>query len=383
MIKILFFLVIPGLMAMILGSCSGGPDITTGDEVVLLPDFKAVAGYHCESTSIMNALAYQGVHLSEAMINGFAAAPGFMLATDTPFPWIGSRIGFKEYIDNLSKATGFTIVEGFPENPQSAYDEVKALLKQGIPVVLQVNMRYLPYIWGGKYGHKYTSFGGHFVCIAGINEHEEWALVTDTYQEGFTYPAKIKITDLMKARTSEEGDPLMCPYMRYYYFDNPQNITIDYEKGARISVQRLVHSYKNGMLTNLNSFKTDIATIEGNLKSKYMLKPVFESFYGWIEEYGTGGAGFRDFLANYYTCLSGIVENSYFSEMADLASASANEWHAFADVCLDVSKTIETLYNNKQERKHLYAGLAEIAAGLAEKETAMYTHLKKYLATGE
>ncbi len=147
-----------------------GVKVKTSGEIIELKNFKVKTGQHCESSAMMNALSYQGVDISESMINGLGSAISFMFSKEDTFPFIGGRT--LNLNGNFQKSTGIKIVEIQPATPQEAYDKVKYVLKQGIPVVLRLNMRYLPYLWNGKYGNKYTDFGWHFVTLAKIDEKE-------------------------------------------------------------------------------------------------------------------------------------------------------------------------------------------------------------------
>lgn len=57
------------------------------------------------------------------------------------------------------------------------------------------DMRYLPYLYGGKYGPAYSSFGWHIICLFGIDWSIQEALVSDTAMPGLQ---RITLKDLHK-----------------------------------------------------------------------------------------------------------------------------------------------------------------------------------------
>ncbi len=94
---------------------------------------------------------------------------------------------------------GITWFAERPGKDDSKWDKIIELLKTGYPVVLRVDMRYLPYIWGGKYGKSYTSFGWHLVTLFGIDTEKGLAYVSDTERSDLQ---EIKLKNLDKARSS-------------------------------------------------------------------------------------------------------------------------------------------------------------------------------------
>ncbi|MBI9097980.1 MAG: BtrH N-terminal domain-containing protein [Spirochaetaceae bacterium] len=158
----------------------------SGDEgKVISLNHKAIAGKHCESSAILNALHYQGYEITEEQIIGAGAAPGFVYEK-TAFPFLGGRS--KNMRESFSKNTGipFTVRQ---DSDDPRWNEIEGLLEQGIPVILRVDMRYLPYLYGGKYGPKYMSFGWHLVTLFAMDRQKGTALVTDTEHDsaGQTY----------------------------------------------------------------------------------------------------------------------------------------------------------------------------------------------------
>ena len=131
----------------------------------MLENIEVVSGKHCESSAIVNALHYLGYDIDETTLFGAGGGISFLYQKGT-FPFIGGRS------ENLREAALDTLgITWFVERPgknDSKWDKIIQLLKSGYPVVLRVDMRYLPYFWGGKYGKSHTSFGWHLVTLFGI-----------------------------------------------------------------------------------------------------------------------------------------------------------------------------------------------------------------------
>ena len=372
------FVLLIGLILFGYG-CTRGITVETGQEKIELTGFKAVEGQHCESTSIMNALNYQGVPLSEEMINGLAGSISFAFVTEGGFPFLGGRT--MSFLENFSKTTGLKYVAIKPETSQQAYDEAKKILKRGIPVILRVDMRYLPYRWNGEYGDKYTSFGWHFVTLIKLDETTGEAWVTDNPGNGVRSIEKIRIADLMKARNSEEG--MLKADNFYYYFPEPQQTKIDYAVALKSSMAIVIDNYQKstGVLKGLQRFPGQIRDIENLIETKYVLEPLFFTFHGFIETFGTGGAAFRNFYRDFLLEAGRKTNNPRVTEVALLMDEAGKKWRNLAMEFKTISETIKQHYGYPQKREKLYLKAGLLAEELYLAESRFAVGLEKLFQT--
>lgn len=269
-----------------------------------LPDFQPRIGAHCESAAMLNALAYLGYGVTEADIVGGGGAPSFILTNDA-FPFLGGR--------NDTMRETFLASAGIPfgvERPKGGlvdWEGITALLERGIPVLLRVDMRFLPYLYGGKYGSPYMSFGGHWVCLFGLDFDSGVASVTDTANEGYR---SVKIADLEKARLSTTK--MYPPKGEYSWIEpKPDAWALDADALARNALKTVLNNYRSEDatgkypaapligLSGISAFPEILASLHSTIK-EYMLSPAYSFMAGSIERNGTGGAAFRrlfrDFL---------------------------------------------------------------------------------------
>ncbi len=343
--------------------------VTTKNEIVELNDFKVIPGQHCESSAMMNALNYQGVKLKESTINGFASSASFGFAADEAFPTLLMRV--RDFKENFLEATGILIQVQEPKTPQEAYDSVKNILKKGIPVVLRVNMRYLPYLHGGKYGGKHTSFGWHFITLVKLDEVKDEAWVSDTT---FTELQCIKISDVARARNAKEGQFYSDNYS--YYFDNPHETKIDYPKAFKKSIIVLLYNIENyEMLKELEKFPNNIINIEKK-RSVYVMEPLFYTMYGFIEEFGTGGSGFRNFLRDYLRDMGELFDNKSIKDAAVIVDKACTLWKKLALKFKSISQSVMSLKKDKEARSKMYNEAADIAIKIYQSENDIYNELR-------
>jgi hypothetical protein len=334
---------------------------------VILPDVAVMAGGHCESSAMMNALRFAGYDVSECMIIGGGGAPSFIHLKGT-FPFIGARC--EDMRERFFDATGIQWHNAIPEGKDAGWTEIRSLLERGIPVVLRVDMRYLPYRYGGKYGSKYMSFGGHYVTLFGIDSATGLAYVSDTEYAALQ---AIKLVDLHKARRS---DTKTFPPRAEYYWVEPSSVAIDADSLVRASLKAVIENYESLALDGLSRYGADLASIESYSRQKFLLPSVFAYMAGNIEEHGTGGASFRmpyrDFL------LYAAGKSSFANEASDLIpylDECIASWHQLSSAFRDLSLAIKGM--DAGERAAEYARLEIIAQTLYEREKAFYTEMRK------
>jgi hypothetical protein len=362
------------LIPLALSACAEKPWEAVGKGSVLIPKAQVLPGGHCESSAMLNALSNQGYPVTEAMITGAGGALGFNFEKGT-FPFITARNA--DMRERFYEAAGIGFHKKIPEaGGDYGWSEIRSLLEQGRPVVLRVDMRYLPYLYGGKHGPAHTSFGWHMVTLFAIDGDSGTALVSDT---GYAQLQKIKLSDLHKARTSKTK--VYPPQAEYSWADPaPQGYAVDWGRLMRSSVSALAENYEKGSLTNLEAFPSDLESFESWCKQGFLYPAVLEYMAGNIEDFGTGGASFRvlyrEFLAQAVAAnapSSGGFE--YPKALARIDECIAS-WHELSASFRIVSKTIKKM--GKEERAAAYAGFAKTARTLLEREKAFYTEMKKY-----
>ena len=128
------------LSAMAVVSCTS--PVRENDRKSVQLDYPdPVQGEHCESSAILNALVYLGYTVSEYEITGGGGALSFLFMKDT-FPFIAARnMDMKE---RFFEAAGLSWKMVTPEGRDAGWSEIIDVLDRGFPVVLRVDMRFLP-----------------------------------------------------------------------------------------------------------------------------------------------------------------------------------------------------------------------------------------------
>lgn len=300
------------------------------------------------------------------------------------FPFLGGRnLSLREH---FFENADLDWQKSMDQDAEESWQGVTDVLEKGIPVVLRVDMRYLPYLYGGKYGSSYMSFGWHMVTLFGINFENETALISDTAHKGLQ---SIKLKDLEKARSS---DTKVYPPLREYYWIEPKSddYNPDWNKIIKESIREVINNYEwkpssqeeadlgLGGLEGLRKFEQELKDFESTVSKTYLLSPIFDYLYGCIETNGTGGAAFRIFYRDFLLQMADKLNNPKLKDASVLLDTSIVCWHNLASEFKMISQTIKKV-KSKDERSDLYAGAADKAAALYNAEKAFYLYIRDEL----
>jgi len=131
--------------------------------------FRHFETLHCVTGSMRHVYAWAGREISEELLLGLGEGVGFAyFAFKGQIPFLGGRAQPKPSMEALAGSrTGVTIERKASSSDAAAERSLRAELDAGRPVMLQVDMGYLPYFdFGGKEYH----FGGHVVVVCGLEE---------------------------------------------------------------------------------------------------------------------------------------------------------------------------------------------------------------------
>ena len=280
-------------------------------------NFEHKVGHHCESSSMRDLFEFYGFPMSEAMAFGLDATMGFgffdttskvsfIPESDIPF-FLGGKQGTIEPNSLACRLLGFTLRKQSFTSADKAWEESKKLINQDIPLILRVDLGYLPYFEEEGDIH----FGGHAITLAGYDEVDGIAYVGDSEFDGFQ---KIEIEQLKKGRSSEYGPNFMRPKNTQFSMKRrPDGKHPPLAAGVKVAIQKVVNnmlrpSVNSNGIQGLKLFAAsipkwneklagDAKDPEGKTISRSRL--MFELLYGYIETWGTGGASFRNLYKEY------------------------------------------------------------------------------------
>ncbi|MFX0057914.1 MAG: BtrH N-terminal domain-containing protein, partial [Candidatus Heimdallarchaeota archaeon] len=275
----------------------------------IIKNFIHRVGYHCESSSMRDLFEFHGFPMSEAMAFGLDGSMGFGFFEQSermkdfvePF-FIGGKQDTINPNSLACRVLGLTLRKQSFSSADKAWQESKILLDKDIPLILQVDIGYLPFQGFEEEVH----FGGHAITLAGYDDEQEIAYIGDTEFEGLQ---EILIKDLKQARSSEKGSPWMYPKnAQYSMTPRPDGKRPPLAAGVKLSIQKVCnHMLRPSMnyhgVQGLKRFAHSILkwdeVLKGIFNNPYtnkeqsLARTMFELTYGYLETWGTGGAAFR------------------------------------------------------------------------------------------
>jgi len=360
-------------------------------------------GHHCESSSMRDLFEYYGFPMSEAMAFGLDGTLGFGFFDTTnsvsfipesniPF-FLGGKQGTIEPNSLACRLLGITLRKQSFTSADNAWDESKKLIDQDIPLILEVDLGYLPYFEGEGEIH----FGGHAITLAGYDEGNRIAYVGDTEFDGFQ---KVTIEQLKKCRSSEYGPKFMRPNNTQFSMKRrPDGKHPPLAAAVKVAIQKVVNnmlrpSVNNNGVQGLKLFASSISQWEEKLKGEAKdpegkiisrSRLMFELLFGYIETWGTGGASFRNLYKEYLEELlthpdlkegpkAWIADEfKILGDCIPIITDSAKCWTLFAE-------TLNNAANQHKDDCLNYVDLnelQEIALNILSKEENLFKNLSK------
>ncbi|MHA1269903.1 MAG: BtrH N-terminal domain-containing protein [Candidatus Helarchaeota archaeon] len=298
------------------------------NDIFMIDNFKHMSGKNCQLSSLQKVLNHYGIEISENLLLGIASGLGFIYwdMKLMPVPFVGGLNGKNITIfENILNRLGGSLKLLKTGSLRVSYNTLKDFLKQNIPIIVFVDMAYLPYFFreNAPYPMEEAHFGGHTIVIYGLNENEKILYVSDRFNK----PSKLSIQNFMDAHSSKHAP----------FAANNRKLDITIPKTTPDLKPIIINAIKENVEIMINPPIRNLG-LKGMLKFKEMVgtwtdkfddeKLLFALVNTWIynQTGGTGGALFRnmyhDFLIESYE----IIDNKILSEAADIFSQAAQAW---------------------------------------------------------
>jgi len=295
-------------------------------EKLILEGFKPFVGKHCETTALKRALDYHGLTLSEEMLLGLGGGIGFIYwhMKNMPSPFIGGRNGkVAEFAVTACRRLGAEVNVIETASAKSGYNELEALLRDGEPAVVYLDMAYLPYFAVPEEAH----FGGHSAVVFGMDEARDEVHIYDRGRN----PVTVSMADLARARGSKF--PPFPPKHRLLKIKYPAQIG-NLSTGIKDSILECCHNMlkppiKNIGLAGMQKWAGMVVKWSEQFKGLNLLGALMNGFM-YIEIAGTGGSAFRTMYARFLEEASLPINKPSLREVAEMMRQSAGIWSQIA-----------------------------------------------------
>jgi hypothetical protein len=346
---------------------------------------------------------FYGFYMTEAMAFGLDATLGFgffdtsrnvsfIPESNIPF-FLGGKQGTIDPNSLACRILGIKLRKQSFTSADKAWEESKILINQNTPLILQIDLGYLPYFKEEGNIH----FGGHAITLAGYDEDKGIAYVGDSEYEGFN---EISIKQLKKGRSSEYGPKFMRPNNTQFSMQKrADGKHPPLAAGVKLALQKVVNnmlrpSINNAGIQGLKLFAHTIPEWKEKLKGETIdpsgrkisrANLMFQLFHGYIQTWGTGGGNFRNL---YKTFLEELLDNTelkvgpkawsnielnILEECIPIISNTAQIWTQLAEIL----KTRAEKYKSECLNYVDLNELQDIALNIFQQEQLLFSNLSK------
>jgi hypothetical protein len=333
-----------------------------------LTGFKALQTHHCVTGSMRHIYVFNGCDVSEDLLLGLGEGVGFIYwQTKGQPPFLGGRTSPKPSMEALAgQRTGVKIEIHHTTSARKARQTMLDILAAGQPVMLQVDMGFLPYFnFGGEEYH----FGGHVIVVAGYDVESEQVLIAERDD---LYP--VSLADLEKARGSTYKP--FPPKNAWCTFDfsgfHPPTAEETRLAIANQARAMLNPPIKNMGVKGIRTAAERIVQWPKQMDAEAVRWALFNTYIFINAEGGTGGGLFRYMFSRFLQEAAAITGDARLSESAAGFKRIGDHWETLAAWAKATSE-------KQDHASHLQEGVAPLLA-LADREQAAWEALQQIVS---
>lgn len=328
---------------------------------MILSNFTAYKGQHCETTATGTLLMQLGIDFSEPMLFGLGEGLGFIFwnMKSMDFPFIGGRVKPDLLTENLCRNLGLELEVIETSSKKKAWNYVVDKLNQNKAVGLKLDCYHLDYF------STKVHFAGHYVAMYGYDDTD--AYLVDTKQQG--HQVKTSLQNLELAR-SEKG-PMSSRNKSYTISQNGK--LKDLDAAIPIAILNNTQEYLNPPIKNLTYkgiLKTSVEIEKWFNRSKD-IQGDFQTTAMLMERAGTGGSLFRNLYRDFLQESFDLLQISALKVAADDFTQIALLWKEVADLFDQAGESEDIQYIHQA---------SEILKDLSEREKKSMEGLRQAFA---
>ena len=297
------------------------------------PGFKSLQTHHCVTGSMLHIYRFHGIPISEEMLLGLGSGVGFIYWQQKGVdPFLGGRAkagrpGEESLEITASRRLGVETGSYYTSSARKAEKTLLEMLQAQQPVMLQVDMGFLPYFdFGGEEYH----FGYHVIVAAGYDPEIRQVLIADR-DSGFH---AISWEDLAQARGSTFKP--FPPKHHWYTFDfsgyHPPR-----KDDVLLSIQEVTTGMLDPPISNLGvkGIRKDAKRIlkwPQALDTDALRRTCFNTYIFIDAMGGTGGGIFRYMYGRFLKEAAEVTGMAELSQARDEFKAIGDRWQEVAEI---------------------------------------------------
>jgi len=307
----------------------------TDSSITMLEDFKHFNTHHCVTGSMRHIYEHNHHSVSEEMLLGLGEGVSFIYWQQKGQPpFIGGRGRPKPSMEQIAgKRTGIEILLHTTSSIARAKKTLIEQITTGQPVMLQVDMGFLPYFdFGGSEYH----FGGHAIVACGYDPVRDTILVAD--RDGL-HPVPMDV--LAKARDSKHKP--FPPKNRWYTFNfsGKRSPTIgEVYIAIHNQAQRMLEPpIRNIGVKGIRLTAEKIPTWPETMDEEQLRWALFNTYVFTSPIGGSGGGAFRYMFSRFLEEAAEITDDPRLNECAGDFRYIGDSWQELADWLKTISKS--------------------------------------------
>jgi hypothetical protein len=330
-------------------------------------NFQSLETHHCVTGSMRHLYVFNDHPLSEELLLGLGEGVGYIYWHQKgQMPFMGGRNTPKPSLEELTgQRTGVHVTIHTTTSARKAETALLEQLENEIPVMLQVDMGFLPYFdFGGEEYH----FGGHLIVACGYDSTSGTVLIADRDAE--LHPVSLEA--LAQARGSQHQP--FPPKHAWYTFD----FTHKRGPSAEEIFTAIVHQVRSMLTPPISNFgvpgirKTAkrVITWPEVLTEKELRNTLFNTYIFISPVGGSGGGLFRYMFNRFLIEAADLTGCAALAEIAPEFQAAGDRWETFGHWCqqlaeapdprLHLSEAVPQLHNIAAQENHAWTQLAAV-----------------------
>ncbi len=316
-----------------------------------------------------------GYALSEELLFGLASGLSFVYLNSAAGPLISGRKKVGAFEATLAQRLHITIRCRTCKNSARAEDTARRMLDAQEPVLVYVDMPYLPYLSLAESSH----FGGHAVVLCGYDGEARQFYVSDRDSEarpistpkgpvGQAYH-RVSYSDLAKARASAHRPfPANNRYLTFSFdgYHAPDEAVLRAAIRETCETMLAPPAHLLG-LAGIAKFSRALRQWR-HLPPEKLRAAGMANYFQISRDGGTGGGIFRQLYGDFLKEAAPLLEEERLVPLSGRFGRIARQWDAVAAGLRELSRTEDT---------GLLPGLSAAVAGLGEQEREAYTALRE------
>jgi hypothetical protein len=293
-----------------------------------LKGFESLETHHCVTGSMRHIYVYNDHHVSEDMLLGLGNGVSFIYWHQKgTYPFMGGRGNPKPSVEEIAaRRTGVVVEARTTSSARRAEKTLLEALEAGQPLMLQVDMGFLPYFdFGGSDYH----FGGHVVVACGYDPATRQVLIAD--RDKTLHP--VSMEDLEKARGSTHKP--FPPRHRWYTFDlsgKRQPRADEVRQAIAEQVKPMLEPpISNIGVKGMRKASKLIPRWPDSMDAEALRWTLFNAYIFISPVGGTGGGTFRYMFSRFLREAAGITGEGQLEESADEFRCIGDTWEELGE----------------------------------------------------